>query len=332
MSGAPLVVTMGEPAGVGGEISMAAWRERNRLALPPFFMLDDPARLEALAAQLDWPVPVTIIRSPEQAAAVFPDALPVLPLSWPVTGKSGKPASGDADLVLEAIERSVSLCQSGEASGLVTNPISKAHLYQAGFRHPGHTEFIAELCGGQQPVMMLAGPELRTVPATIHCPLIEVAERLSEALLIQLGRIVHKALKTDFGLPEPRLAMTGLNPHAGESGAMGREEIDFIRPAMAALRAEGITITGPHPADSLFHADARAGFDAAICMYHDQALIPVKTLDFDRTVNVTLGLPVVRTSPDHGTAFDIAGKGIARADSLIASIRLAGEMARNRAG
>ena len=326
----PLAVTMGEPAGIGGEITLAAWRARDETSLPPFFTIDDPARLERLARALGRDVPVETIDGPGDCAACFGHALPVLPVGSAIRSTPGRHDPADAASVITAIEQAVALCQAGAAAGLVTNPINKHLLYETGFRHPGHTEFIGALCGSDRQIMMLAGPRLRVVPATIHCALSEVMERLSTAKLIDIGRLTAAALTRDFAIAAPRLAISGLNPHAGENGAMGREEIEIIAPAIEALRADGLDAAGPVPADSMFHEAARRTYDAAICMYHDQALIPVKTLDFDRTVNVTLGLPVVRTSPDHGTAFDIAGKGVARADSLIAAIRLAGTIAENR--
>ncbi|WP_416898586.1 MAG: 4-hydroxythreonine-4-phosphate dehydrogenase PdxA [Minwuia sp.] len=327
----PLAVTMGEPAGIGGDITLAAWAARETEALPPFFAIDDPHRLRRLARTLGIDTPVEPISDPSACAGVFARALPVLPVDGAIAGTPGTPDAADAPLVIAAIERAVALCLDGAAAGLVTNPINKHLLYGAGFSHPGHTEFIGALCGAERQIMMLAGPRLRVVPATIHVPLAEAIRGLSTPELIAVGRLTAMALKHDFGLETPRLAFSGLNPHAGESGAIGREEIDIISPAIEALRAEELSVAGPIPADSMFHDTARAAYDAAICMYHDQALIPVKTLDFERTVNVTLGLNVVRTSPDHGTAFDIAGKGLARPDSLIEAIRLAGAIAGNRA-
>ena len=327
----PLAVTMGEPAGVGGDIVLAAWLARGGEGLPPFFVIDDPDRLVRLAAHLGRDVPVRPIGATAEAAAVFDTALPVLPVGGRIEASPGAPAAGDAPLVIGAIERAVALCRSGDAAAMVTNPINKSLLYRAGFDHPGHTEFIGHLCGGARSVMMLAGPSLRVVPATIHVALAEAVRSLRSEELVAIGRVMLDALRTDFGIARPRLAVAGLNPHAGEDGALGREDIEIIVPAVAELAAGGDEVLGPLPADTMFHAEARARYDAALCMYHDQALIPVKALDFDSAVNVTLGLPIVRTSPDHGTAFDIAGTGTARPHSLIAAIRMAGEIADNRA-
>ncbi|MDF1734215.1 MAG: 4-hydroxythreonine-4-phosphate dehydrogenase PdxA [Minwuia sp.] len=326
MSPHPLLLSMGEPAGICGEITLAAWQARNLQNLPSFALVGDAGFLRAISD-----VPIVEISHPAEAAGVFDTALPVIPVSDSVRARAGAPAREDAALVIESIERAVAACMAGEASGIVTNPINKALLYDAGFRHPGHTEFIAELSGAELPVMMIAGPSLRVVPATIHLPLSAVPAALSTDWLVAVGRIVLNALLHDFGCQPPRVAFAGLNPHAGEGGALGMEDDAIIRPAAEQLRREGHDVVGPLPADTMFHASARARYDAAICMYHDQALVPVKTLDFDLGVNVTLGLPIVRTSPDHGTAFDIAGKGMARADSLIQAIRLAGEIAERRA-
>jgi 4-hydroxythreonine-4-phosphate dehydrogenase len=276
-------------------------------------------------------VPVARISAPEEASTVFAQALPILhrPLSTPVV--PGKPSPTHAGAVIAAIEEAVAFAKSGRASGVVTNPIQKASLTAAGFPHPGHTEFLGELAGtGVPPVMMLACPELRVVPVTVHEALAKAIARLNPALIMETTRIVDAALKRDFGIAAPRLAIAGLNPHAGEAGTMGREEIDIITPAIAALRAEGIDARGPMPPDTMFTALARPGYDAAICLYHDQALIPIKTIDMAGGVNVTLGLSIIRTSPDHGTALDIAGKGLADPASLIAAIRLAGDLAAKR--
>ena len=327
---APLALTIGEPAGVGGEITLKAWRARNAERLPPFFVFDVPERLAQLAQALGLDVPIRAIKAPEEAAAIFPSALPVLPIVLPRPVVPGRPDSGNAAAVIGAITSAARLVQQGRAAAMVTNPIQKETLYAAGFPHPGHTEYLAELAGGVTPVMMLAGPELRVVPVTIHRPLREAIAALSTADIVASGKITAAALKRDFAIARPRLAVAGLNPHAGENGTIGREEIDIIQPAVAALRDAGIAVSGPAPADTLFHAAARKNYDAVICMYHDQALIPLKTIDFDRGVNITLGLPFIRTSPDHGTACDIAGKGIAKPDSLIAALALAGELAQRR--
>ena len=327
----PLALTMGEPAGIGGEIAMQAWLRRAE-EIPPFYLVDDPGRIAALADKLGWNVPLAALPGPCEAAAIFADALPVLPLAASPRGEPGRPDPADAPLVIGSIETAVANVKAGVAAAVVTNPINKDLLYRAGFRHPGHTEFLAQLAGiRHSPVMMLAGPQLRVVPVTIHLALREAAETLSGAAIVHAARITHRALISDFGLAAPVIAVAGLNPHAGEAGALGREEIDFIAPAIAELRRDGIDARGPFAADSMFHLAARRDYDAALCMYHDQALIPVKTLDFDAAVNVTLGLPFVRTSPDHGTAFDIAGSGAARPESLIAALKLAAAMAARRA-
>ena len=329
-SAPPLAVTMGEPAGIGGEILLEAWRRR-RENDPALFALDDPERLRRLSADLGRPVPVAAIADPAEAAAAIRTALPVLPLGHALRARPGVPDPADAPAILASIARAVALARDGRASAVVTNPIHKANLYAAGFRHPGHTEYLAELAGVRRTVMMLASPELRVVPVTIHVALRRVPELLTAELLEETARIVHASLRRDFGLPRPRLAVAGLNPHAGEGGAMGEEEGRLILPVLERLRADGLDLRGPLPADTMFHPEARRRYDAALCMYHDQALIPLKTLDFDRGVNVTLGLPFVRTSPDHGTALDIAGRGVARPDSLIAAIAMAADLARHRA-
>jgi 4-hydroxythreonine-4-phosphate dehydrogenase len=327
---APLALTMGEPAGIGGELTLLAWRCREAAALPPFFTLDDPIRLERLAATLGWPVPLRPIAAPEEAATVFPQALPVLPVALPGTVAAGRPNPANAPAVIEAIRRAAALAGAGRAAALVTNPIQKETLYAAGFRHPGHTEFLAELAGGADVAMMLACPELRVVLATVHLSLGQAVAALSIDKIVTAGRIAAVALARDFAVACPRIAVAALNPHAGEGGTLGREEIDIIAPAVAALRAAGIAADGPAPADTLFHPAARQRYDAVLCMYHDQALIPLKTIDFAGGVNVTLGLPFIRTSPDHGTALDIAGSGRADPASLVAALKLAGEMARRR--
>jgi 4-hydroxythreonine-4-phosphate dehydrogenase len=328
---APLALTMGEPAGIGGELTLLAWRRRRGEALPPFFALDDPARLERLAGALGWPVPLRAIAAPEEAAAAFPEALPVLPVALPRPVAAGRPDPANAPAVIAAIRTAAMLAGAGRAAALVTNPIQKETLYAAGFRHPGHTEFLAELAGGVEVAMMLACPELRVVPVTVHLPLREAVAALSSDKIVAAGRIAAAALARDFAIARPRLAVAALNPHAGESGTLGREEIEIIAPAVAALRASGIGAEGPAPADTLFHPAARQRYDAVLCMYHDQALIPLKTIDFAHGVNVTLGLPFIRASPDHGTALDIAGSGKADPASLIAALKLAGEMAARRA-
>jgi 4-hydroxythreonine-4-phosphate dehydrogenase len=327
--GLPLALTMGEPAGIGGEIALKAWRARAE-GVPDFYVIDDPDRLARLAARLGWPVPVRPIADPADTAEIFPTALPVVPIGAAVRGGAGRPDPADAAAVVGAIETAVADVRGGRAAALVTNPINKDSLYRAGFRYPGHTEYLAELAGdGLTPVMMLVAPELRVVPVTIHLPLRRVVDSLTTDAIVTAGRITALALQRDFGIAAPVLAVAGLNPHAGEAGGLGREEIEIVEPAIAALRRDGVDARGPFAADTMFHAAARRTYDAALCMYHDQALIPIKTIDFDG-VNVTLGLPFVRTSPDHGTAFAIAGKGVARAQSLVAALRLAAEMAATR--
>ena len=320
---APLAVTMGEPAGIGGEIAQGAWRALRETG-PAFLLIDDADRLGPA-------VPIARIATPEEAAAVFPRALPVLhrPLVAPVV--PGRLDPRNAPAVIAAIDEAVALAKSGRVAGVVTNPIQKSALYAAGFRHPGHTEYLAEIAGtGVPPVMLLACPELRVVPVTIHEPLKTAIARLTPALIIECARLTAAGLRRDFGIASPRLAIAGLNPHAGEDGTLGTEDRDIVAPAIAALRAEGIDARGPVPPDTLFTAKARQGYDVALGLYHDQALIPIKTLDMAGGVNVTLGLTIVRTSPDHGTALDIAGNGVADPASLIAAIRLAAEIAAHR--
>jgi len=326
----PLALTMGEPAGIGGEIALKAWLEI-RDDLPPFYLIDDPDRLASLARRLDWPVPIQPVDAPDRASFVFASALPVVPVDTAIRARPGHPDPTDAPAILGAIQTAVRDVRNGRAAALVTNPIQKDSLYRAGFHHPGHTEYLAELAGaGAAPIMMLVCPGLRVVPVTIHLPLRRAIESLSSAAIVHAGRVTEAALRRDFGIGSPSLAVAGLNPHAGEAGSLGREEIEIIEPALAELRAGGIDARGPLPPDTMFHAEARGAYDAALCMYHDQALIPIKTIDFYSGINVTLGLPFVRTSPDHGTALAIAGRGTARPDSLIAALRLAAEMAARR--
>lgn len=328
----PLALTMGEPAGIGGELALKAWLARDRATLPAFFVIDDPERLRAIARDLGLAVVVRPISAPEEARKAFASGLPVLlqPLVVPVAPGKPDPANGPA--VIASIRRAVELALAGDAGAVITNPIHKKSLYDAGFHYPGHTEFLAALVPGTPaPVMMLAIPDLRVVPVTIHSSLGKALASLEPNAIVHCGKVTAAALKCDFGVPMPVIAVAGLNPHAGEEGSLGREEIEIIQPAIDLLRAAGIKALGPLPADTLFHPRARARYHAALCMYHDQALIPVKTIDFEHGINITLGLPFVRTSPDHGTAFDIAGKGTASAESLIAAIRLAGEMSARRA-
>ncbi len=323
---------MGEPAGIGGEIALRAWLVRRENALPPFFLLDDPVRIRALADAMDLAVPVSMVEEANAARAVFEDALPVMrtsPLAPAVVAGKPNPAHGPA--ILESIERAVALAVGADVGAVVTNPIHKYSLRQAGFDYPGHTEFLAALMGtATTPVMMLVGSDLRVVPVTVHLSLSGAIKALTTEVIINTATIAAAALRDDFRIATPRLAVAALNPHAGEGGLMGSEEIDVIAPAIDALRQRGLAVSGPSPADTLFHVNARAQYDAVICMYHDQALIPLKTIDFDRGVNVTLGLPIVRTSPDHGTALDIAGTARANPASLIAAIKLGAEMADRR--
>ena len=326
----PLALTMGEPAGIGPELALAAWRLRSPVDAP-FYVLAAPSHLSGIASRIG--VDVRIVETePREAAAIFAKGLPVVPLVNPVEAEPGRPVAGNAAATIESISRAVEAVRAGEARAVVTNPIAKSALYEAGFRFPGHTEFLGELARawGEPafPVMMIWSQTLAVAPVTIHIALAEAPRALSTELIVQTGRVIDRDLRRRFGIARPRLAFAGLNPHAGEGGAMGREEITIIAPAIAALRAEGVDAVGPLPADTMFHASARARYDVAVTMYHDQGLIPVKTLAFDEGVNVTLGLPFVRTSPDHGTAFDIAGKGIASPASLIAALRLADRLTR----
>ena len=329
-SSIPLALTQGDPAGIGADITLAAWLRRGELGLPPFLFLGDAAVLAARASQLGLNVPLKEA-DPATAYDVFRDALPILSIEAGMDVVAGQPHVGTAKGTIAAIEKAVSLSMIGETSAVVTNPIAKSVLYDAGFGFPGHTEFLADLATratgkAVMPVMLLAGPKLRAIPVTIHIPLKDVPQALTSNLIIETCRITDHDLRTRFGISKPRLAVAGLNPHAGENGALGKEDDDIIRPAIDALRSEGIDAFGPLPADTMFHDEARRRYDVAICMYHDQALIPAKALGFDDSVNVTLGLPFVRTSPDHGTAFGIAGKGIAKEDSLVAALRLASEI------
>ena len=334
MKATPLAVTMGDPAGVGPEVIVKAWMSLKDTG-PPFVVVGDA---EALAsAPGATAVKIRRIASPQEALAAFPNALPVLdsPMHGPAI--SGQPSAAHAPSIIRWIETGAGLALSGAVSGLVTAPIAKAPLYEAGFQFPGHTEFlgaltrVAEQEGPRGPVMMLAAGDLRTALVTIHEPLSAVPGLLTIERIVETALVTAKALRTDFGVIAPRLAVAGLNPHAGEHGALGREEMDVIGPACEVLRRLGVDCTGPRPSDSLFHPAARLQYDAVVCMYHDQALIPVKMLDFWGGVNITLGLPIVRASPDHGVGYDIAGRGLARADSMVAALRIAAEMAERRA-
>ncbi|MBO0661984.1 4-hydroxythreonine-4-phosphate dehydrogenase PdxA [Jiella sp. MQZ9-1] len=333
--GPPLAVSIGEPSGVGPDILLALAAKRVP-DLPGFFVLADPDMLAARAARLGLDVPIARIAAPEEAPGAFATALPVLPLANRHDEAPGRPDPANGAGTIEAIERAVACALDGRASAVVTGPIDKKALYDVGFRHPGHTEYLAELCATRTgapvtPVMLLTGPDLACVPVTIHIPIRSVPEALTTDLIVATCRITAADYRQRLGVPKPRLAVSGLNPHAGEKGAIGNEDEAVIAPAVAMLRAEGIDAFGPLPGDTMFHPEARAGFDVAICMYHDQALIPAKTLAFDATVNVTLGLPIIRTSPDHGTAAAIAGTGKARPDSFRAAIAFAERMARLRA-
>ncbi|MCE7997578.1 MAG: 4-hydroxythreonine-4-phosphate dehydrogenase PdxA [Rhodobiaceae bacterium] len=326
----PLAVTMGDPAGIGGDILLAAWAQREEASLPPFFAIDDPDRLSKLTKQLGLNVPIQTITSPGETSSVFSSALPVLPEALTVPASPGRLDGKNAPSVIASLKRALECTLANEAAGIVTNPIHKQTLYSEGFEHPGHTEFLAEATNST-PVMMLSCPGLRVVPATIHIPLSHVPGQLTSDLIVSRGRVLAGALECDFGLAHPRIAVAALNPHAGENGALGSEEEEIIAPAVRTLCDAGINATGPFPADTLFHAEARRGYDAVLAMYHDQALIPLKTIDFDNGVNTTLGLSIVRTSPDHGTACDIAGTGKANPGSFIAALRQASAIASHRA-
>jgi 4-hydroxythreonine-4-phosphate dehydrogenase len=327
----PIAVSMGEPAGIGPDIILQAYAD-HRNSLPPFITLCDVELMQSRAKEMG--VSISFEKADfNSASAVFSDALPVLPLEHKIVlKKTGAPDSRNAKAVVEAIDKGVAATLAKKAAALVTAPIQKKTLYDDGFSFPGHTEYLdylAEKHLGKpvRAVMMLAGPMLRTVPVTVHIPLADVPKKLTEALIVKTAHIVAQDLIVRFGVPEPRIAVAGLNPHAGEDGTLGREDMDIIAPAVNNLRAQGVNAFGPLPADTMFHERARARYDVALCMYHDQALIPVKALAFDETVNVTLGLPFIRTSPDHGTALDIAGTGTANPSSFIASLRMAGELA-----
>jgi 4-hydroxythreonine-4-phosphate dehydrogenase len=324
----PLAVSLGDPAGIGPEVIGKCWDHRGVFCLPPFVAVGDPRSLSAV-----WDGPIVMIDNPQEVDSAFDVGLPLWPISAAQADMPGSPSVAGAHCSLDALELAVGLARSGTASGVVTGPVSKQQLYGIGFAHPGQTEFVAERCGVSplNVAMMLAGPTLRTVPVTTHMPLSEVPGVLTSALIEARGRAALRGLQRSFGIAEPRLAVAGLNPHAGEGGALGREEIDHIIPAIEALRSEGWHVTGPHPADTMFHGAARARYDAALCMYHDQALIPLKALHFEEGVNITLGLPIVRTAPDHGTAFDIAGSDRADPRAMAAAIRQAQSSAVHRA-
>lgn len=327
----PLALTLGEPAGIGPDIALRAFADRGSRQLPPFYIVADPQFMIERAKLLKLDVAIAVAE-PEDAPAIFQHSLPVAALDIRITAQPGHPDGSSALSAIAAIKRAVADVFEGRAAAVVTNPISKEVLYQAGFTDPGHTEYLARLAqehtgAAVTPVMMLCCDDLMAVPVTIHIPLKDVPARLTTALIVETGRITARDLASRFGIARPRLVIAGLNPHAGENGAIGKEEETIIKPAIEILKKDGIAVTGPLPGDTLFHPQARKAYDVALCMYHDQALIPVKTLAFDRAVNVTLGLPFIRTSPDHGTAFDIAGTGRADPGSLIAALQLAARIA-----
>ncbi len=326
----PLALTMGEPAGIGGEITLKAWAAL-RESGPVFVALDDPARLEQISQVLGFGVPIRTVQTMAEGAAVFGDALPVLaqPLSAPAL--AGKPDPAHAPAIIGSIRLGVELAQAAKAAGVVTNPIQKSNLTAAGFQFPGHTEYLEHLAGeGFHAQMMLAGRGLRVVLVTVHEPLRQAIARLTTDMIVDSGLRAAKSLRQEIGIMNPRIAVAGLNPHAGENGTLGAEDDAIVAPAVRALQAAGIRAFGPLPPDTMFTSAARKGYDCALCLYHDQGLIPLKTLDMMGGVNVTLGLPFVRTSPDHGTALDIAGKGVAKASSLIAALRMAAQLAAHR--
>ncbi len=324
----PLAVSLGDPAGIGPEVLAKCWDNRSRFDLDPFVAIGDLRSIRSV-----WDGPIATIENPSEANSAFDVGLPVIQIPSPEEDRPGHPTVAGAHCSLDALEIAVGLARSGSASAVVTGPVSKEQLYAIGFNHPGQTEFVAERCGiaASNVVMMLAGATLRTVPVTTHIPLEDVPKQITSSLIESRARTTLRGLQRNFGIAEPRLAVTGLNPHAGEGGLLGRAEIEIIAPAIAALRGEGWRVTGPHPADTLFHDTARARYDAALCMYHDQALIPVKALHFADAVNITLGLPIVRTAPDHGTAFDIAGEDRADPRPMAAALKLASRAAHNRA-
>jgi len=324
----PLAVSLGDPAGIGPEVIAKCWDSRSEFRLAPFVAIGDPRCIAAV-----WDGPIEVIDDPAQADSAFDVGLPLFQLNAAQADMPGHPSVAGAHCSLDSLEIAVGLARSGSAAAVVTGPVAKEQLYAIGFQHPGQTEFVAERCGisAGNVAMMLAGPTLRTVPVTTHLPLSEVSGKLTSALIESRGRAALRGLQRNFGIPEPRLAVSGLNPHSGEGGQLGMEEVEIIEPAIAALAAEGWRVSGPHPADTMFHEAARANYDAALCMYHDQALIPIKALHFQDAVNVTLGLPIVRTAPDHGTAFDIAGQDRADPRPMAAAIRMAAESATFRA-
>ena len=329
----PIAVTIGEPSGVGPEVVMKAWFKRSEFNLAPFFVIGSADLFQKQAQALGLTIPISVIKSPAQAVHVFANTLPVFDMGFPADYQFGLPITSTAEMVVKSIDNAVEFIINGQARAMATAPIHKAALYDTGFGVPGHTEYLAELCtkhtgGDYHPVMMLASEELCVVPVTIHVALKDVPELLNRKLLIRTIGTVHEAMKQFFGLPFPRIAVAGLNPHAGEHNSMGTEDSEIIAPVIGLLKKQAIHVNGPMPADTMFHKMARAKYDVAVCMYHDQALIPIKTIDFDAGVNVTLGLPIVRTSPDHGTALDIAGKCLANPTSMINSLKLADRMSK----
>ena len=326
----PVALTLGEPAGIGPDIAIAAWLRRERDEVPAFYLLGDRTYIATRARQLGVDLPL-IDAGDGNVSRIFEKALPIVTTGHSATARPGHPDNNSAAAAIGSIRQAVSDVVAGRAAAVVTNPIAKSVLYRAGFAHPGHTEFLAELSANNgkppQPVMLLWSSDLAVVPVTIHLSLRDAIATLSSQMIVDTTRIVVADLRTRFGIAQPRIAVSGLNPHAGEDGSLGTEDQTIVAPAITTLRADGIDVRGPLPADTMFHAAARQTYDCAICMYHDQALIPAKTLAFDRAVNVTLGLPFIRTSPDHGTAFDIAGTGRADPSSLIAALRLAARLA-----
>jgi len=327
----PIAITMGDPAGISGEITIKAWAEQHKLSRYPFFLIDDPNRILKIANDLEIHLPIHLIDRPGLANNMFKQALPILVERLNFDVKPGSPNPSNASTVIRSIDIATKAVLSGAASAMVTNPIHKSTLYESGFSYPGHTEYLAKLTNVENPpVMMLVSKGLRVIPVTIHLSLKEAIDALSTDKLVDCILIADKALKMDFGIKDPRIAVAGLNPHAGENGHLGREEIEIITPALNQLKVADINVKGPFSPDSLFHKESRENYDLIICMYHDQALIPSKLLDFRCGVNVTLGLPIIRTSPDHGTALDIAGNGKADPSSLIEAIKFAGKLAENR--
>ncbi|MBT7581365.1 MAG: 4-hydroxythreonine-4-phosphate dehydrogenase PdxA [Kordiimonadaceae bacterium] len=330
----PIAVTIGEPSGIGPELIIKSWFKRRENQLPPFFVIGSEASIQKHAEQINIPIPLQVISSPEEVNSIFHHALPVIDLGLDGSFQFANPANNTAPMVIGAIDKAVEYIINGEARAMATAPIHKSALYDAGFTSPGHTEYLGELANTHlkkefHPVMMLASEQLCVVPLTIHEPISKVPELINFKLLVRTIGIINDSMKKYFGVSSPTIAVSGLNPHAGENNAMGHEDSKIIAPAIEAMQEQGVKVNGPFPADTMFHAAARNQYDVALCMYHDQALIPIKTIDFDAGVNVTLGLPFVRTSPDHGTALDIAGKNIANTTSMINSIKLADRMSRN---